>query len=59
MATTELQILLRTLTERDIPLNEDDLAWAFEGAGTRDKAAEWVRQHLHPTILLTKDELSL
>lgn len=59
MAPNELETLLRVLAERDLPLNEDDVAWAFEGAGTRDKAAEWVRQHLHSTTLLTKDELNL
>ncbi|KAK4499020.1 hypothetical protein PRZ48_009532 [Zasmidium cellare] len=57
MAPTELETLLHALSERDIPLNEDDVAWAFETAGTRDKAASWVKQHLHTTTLLTKDEL--
>ncbi|KAF2161985.1 hypothetical protein M409DRAFT_27711 [Zasmidium cellare ATCC 36951] len=58
MAPPELDILLRALSERDIPLNGDDVAWAFETAGTRDKATDWVKQHLHSTTLLSKDELN-
>lgn len=59
MAPTELETLLRVLSERAIELNADDTAWAFEVAGTRDKATDWVKQHLHSTTLLSKDELKL
>lgn len=55
----ELKTLLRVLEERDIPLNADDVAWAFESSKTKDSAASWVQEFLQPQTLLTKDELAL
>ncbi|CAK4033213.1 Hypothetical predicted protein [Lecanosticta acicola] len=52
-----MEALIRALRNRDIPLNEDDVAWAFEGTQTRRDASKWVQQYLRPSTLLTKDEL--
>lgn len=59
MPPTELETLLRVFSEREIELNANDAAWAFDNAAIRDKAADWVKQHLHSTTLLSKDELKL
>jgi hypothetical protein len=59
MAAKELFQLLRILDERDIPLGRDDIAWAFDAASTREQVQTWVKQHLTPASLLTKEELNL
>lgn len=59
MASNELDALLRALRDRDIPLNEDDVAWAFEGSQTRPGATKWVQEYLRPATFLTKDEFDL
>lgn len=59
MASTEQDTLLRALRDHHLPLGDDDVAWAFAGSETRDQAAQWVRQHLQPSTLLTRDEFEL
>lgn len=59
MASNEMDALLRALRDRDIPLNEDDVAWAFEGSQTRPGATKWVSEYLRPATFLTKDEFDL
>lgn len=58
MAPKDMRDLLRVLAERDISVNESDIATAFESSKTRREAAEWVQEYLQPSTLLTKEELS-
>ncbi|EME79661.1 uncharacterized protein MYCFIDRAFT_81145 [Pseudocercospora fijiensis CIRAD86] len=58
MASAEMRDLIHALNERNIDLGEDDVAWAFEGPKTRNKAVQWVQEYLQPATLLTKEELS-
>lgn len=51
--------LVRVLRERDIPLTEDDVLWAFQSSQTKVDAEAWVREYLQPTNLLSKDEVEL
>lgn len=57
--SAELKTLLRVLEERDIPLGEVDVAWAFASTKTKGSASSWVQEFLQPSTLLTKDELAL
>ncbi|CAK1363178.1 unnamed protein product [Cercospora beticola] len=57
MSTPELRYLLRVLQDRNIPLGEKEIAWAFEDNRTRGKAASWVKEYLGSSTLLSKDEL--
>ena len=59
MAPAELQLLLQALEERSFSLGADDIAWAFDSAGTKDKINHWVRDYLNPTSLLTTEERAL
>lgn len=59
MPSSELQLLLRVLDERDIPLGRDDVAWAFESSQTADETRAWVREYLSDSCLLSKEELTL
>ncbi|KAK1810471.1 hypothetical protein LTR12_015161 [Friedmanniomyces endolithicus] len=56
-ALSELGHLLRVLDERDIPLGQDDVAWAFDHHETKPEIASWVQEYLYPPTLLTKEEL--
>ncbi|KAI5366651.1 hypothetical protein Slin14017_G042910 [Septoria linicola] len=57
MASPDMRLLLHVLQERNIPLGEDDIAWAFEGKKTRDDATAWVKEYLGSSTLLSRDEL--
>jgi hypothetical protein len=54
-----LNRLLAVLTERDIGLGYDDLAWLFESAQTRDSMMSWVHEYLAPATLLSPEELDM
>ncbi len=56
-ALSELGHLLRVLDERDIPLGQDDVAWAFDHQETNSEIASWVQEYIYPPTLLTKEEL--
>lgn len=56
MASAKLQHLLQVLEERNVGLVSDDVAWAFESAGTRDVMESWVQEYLQPVSLLTTEE---
>lgn len=58
-ATASLKRLLAVLTERDIGLGYDDLAWLFESPQTRDAMISWVHEHLTSATLLTPEELDM
>ncbi|KAF7198276.1 hypothetical protein HII31_00015 [Pseudocercospora fuligena] len=58
MALTEMRDLIQALSDRNIDLGEDDVAWAFEGSKTRKNATQWVQEYLQPATLLTKEELA-
>ncbi|KAK0943651.1 hypothetical protein LTR29_004823 [Friedmanniomyces endolithicus] len=48
-ALGELGHLLRVLDERDIPLSQDDVAWAFDHQETNSEITSWVQDHTaHP-----------
>ncbi|KAK1034434.1 hypothetical protein LTR33_016590 [Friedmanniomyces endolithicus] len=51
-ALSELGHLLRVLDERDIPLGQDDVAWAFDHQETNSEIASWVQDHTaHPDVV--------
>jgi len=54
-----LNRLLTVLTERDIGLGYDDLAWLFDSPQTRDSMVSWVHEHLNPATLLSPEELDM
>lgn len=59
MSSAELKQLLNALEERNIGLNSDDVAWAFESAGTKPAIEFWVRQYLNNASLLSTEERAL
>lgn len=59
MSSAELNQLLSALEERNIGLNSDDVAWAFESARTKVGIESWVREYLSPHSLLTAEEQAL
>ncbi|KAI4856722.1 hypothetical protein E4T45_01805 [Aureobasidium sp. EXF-8846] len=58
-AAASLNRLLAVLTERDIGLGYDDLAWLFDSAQTRDSMMSWVHEYLAPATLLSPEELDM
>lgn len=58
-ANTPLKQLLSVLSERDIGLGHDDLAWLFDSPQTKDAMVSWVHEYLTPTTLLTPEELDM
>ncbi|KAI4715855.1 hypothetical protein E4T48_07959 [Aureobasidium sp. EXF-10727] len=58
-STASLNRLLAVLTERDIGLGYDDLAWLFDSSQTRDSMISWVHEYLAPTTLLSPEELDM
>jgi hypothetical protein len=58
-SAASLNRLLAVLTERDIGLGYDDLAWLFESAQTRDSMMSWVHEYLAPATLLSPEELDM
>lgn len=59
MAAPELDRLLRVLEERDIDLDRDDIAWAFQSPRTLETVTSWIHNCLSPATLLTREELVL
>lgn len=59
MAGKELDVLLCALEERDIDLDRDDVAWAFEAPETGAAVREWVQHFLSPACLLSREEWRL
>lgn len=58
-STTSLNRLLTVLTERDIGLGYDDLAWLFDSPQTRDSMVSWVHEYLNPATLLSPEEFDM
>ncbi|KAI4725709.1 hypothetical protein E4T49_06562 [Aureobasidium sp. EXF-10728] len=58
-STASLNRLLAVLTERDIGLGYDDLAWLFDSHQTRDSMISWVHEYLSNTTLLSPEELDM
>ncbi|KAH0284247.1 hypothetical protein M436DRAFT_34934 [Aureobasidium namibiae CBS 147.97] len=58
-AAASLNRLLTVLTERDIGLGYDDLAWLFDSPQTRDSMVSWVHEYLDPATLLSPEELDM
>ncbi|KAI5243924.1 hypothetical protein E4T43_04066 [Aureobasidium subglaciale] len=58
-STTSLNRLLAVLTERDIGLGYDDLAWLFESPQTRDAMISWVHEYLGSATLLSPEEFDM
>jgi len=54
-----MERLIKVLKERDIPLGQDDVQWAFESVKTKDDIVRWVEEYLNEPTLLTKDELEM
>ncbi|CAD0081654.1 unnamed protein product, partial [Aureobasidium vineae] len=57
--TASLNRLLAVLTERDIGLGYDDLAWLFDSPQTRDPMISWVHEYLSSATLLSPEELDM
>ncbi|KAI4751955.1 hypothetical protein E4T52_06960 [Aureobasidium sp. EXF-3400] len=58
-SAASLSRLLTVLTERDIGLGYDDLAWLFDSPQTRDSMISWVHEYLNPATLLSPEELDM
>jgi hypothetical protein len=58
-SAASLDRLLAVLTERDIGLGYDDLAWLFDSPQTRDSMMSWVHEYLAPATLLSPEELDM
>jgi hypothetical protein len=58
-STSPLQHLLVVLSDRNIPLTSDDVAWAFSSPQTKSDIEAWVHKYLSPDHLLTEEELKL
>ena len=58
-STSSLNRLLAVLSERDIGLGYDDLAWLFESPQTKDSMMSWVHEYLTPATLLSPEELDM
>ncbi|GAB7364809.1 hypothetical protein MBLNU230_g5604t1 [Neophaeotheca triangularis] len=58
MPRNELDQLLQALKERNIPLNHDDVAWAFAAEHTKAPVQDWAREYLSSQNLLTNEELT-
>jgi hypothetical protein len=58
-STSSLKRLLAVLSERDIGLGYDDLAWLFESPQTKDSMMSWVHEYLDSATLLSPEELDM
>ncbi|KAI5205175.1 hypothetical protein E4T39_03277 [Aureobasidium subglaciale] len=58
-STASLNRLLEVLTDRDIGLGYDDLAWLFESPQTKDAMVSWVHEYLGSATLLSPEELDM
>lgn len=58
-ADSALKRLLHVLSDRDIGLHQDDLAWLFESPETQHDMVAWVNEYLNENTLLTPEELEM
>jgi len=52
-----MEQLLTVLRDREIPLDRDDVQWAFKSSKARDEATAWTQEYLQTASLLSKNEL--
>ncbi|KAK3068403.1 hypothetical protein LTS18_000677, partial [Coniosporium uncinatum] len=54
-----MEQLLTVLRDREIPLDRNDVQWAFKSSTARDEATAWTQEYLQTASLLSKNEHDL
>lgn len=58
-SSPQLKHLLEVFSERGVPLDANEIAWAFESKQVGARMVAWIETYLAPPTCLTKEEENL